>query len=863
MSLTGWPFLALLVLFSGSLSIEMWQHFRTGEYGTALMPTTSLVLDRLQDTLLPFGILLIVYWSAELVWRDRAVFIHEIVDSTPSPNGLLLASALLTLAALVVALTVAGALTGIAFQIGLGPVPVEATLYLSLLVFTGIPLVLLGALAVFLQALAPNRYVGMLAMVLATVFWHRGGLGGFQHPLLRYASAPTVGHSDLSGFSPLAGTFFWLMGYGGAVACLLTIVAAALWRRGTEERLSARIRAFPRSFRPALGGSALVLATLAGYVYQQSSVVNAFETREQVLAWRASYERAYRALDSEPQPTVAGQSVTVDLYPERGRARARGRLTLENRGPVGIDSIWISTPRGLRSVTLTLEGRAPDRIDARHSMRHFALSQPLAPDASIDLAFDVLLERRGVAADGDALEEIVPNGSFLLGSQFLPTVGFRFTTMIRDARERVLQGLPELTDPARPDDDELVHDVAPKIPIETVVSTSPGETAVAPGALSASWVENGRPHFRYKAMHPVSPDLGIASARWAVAKRVVRGVEVSVWYHPAHAMNVDAILSAAGRTVEYGIRNFGPYPLPELRIVEIPSTWRQFGGLAMPGLIFLVESRAFVTDRRDPGRVDIVSKRVAHEVAHQWWGREVAPAHGPGAAVIVESLARYTELMILKEMYGREAVEAPLSSELRRYLRGRAGDLEVPLAQATNQSYLYYAKGALVFTALEDLVGEQALNRGLGTFAAEASSLGAAPRIADLVAVLRGVTSPENHPLLDEWFHQMVLYDLRVTAASATPLRDGRFQVTATLCSDRVSVDAAGKETPSIPKDPVEIEILGEGRVLHSEKRLIAGASEISVIVTGRPTEVVVDPHLRRIDRNRFDNRRKVEAKRR
>jgi aminopeptidase N len=229
---------------------------------------------------------------------------------------------------------------------------------------------------------------------------------------------------------------------------------------------------------------------------------------------------------------------------------------------------------------------------------------------------------------------------------------------------------------------------------------------------------------------------------------------------------------------------------------------------------------------------------------------------------MVESLARYTELMILKEMYGREAIEPPLSAELQRYLRGRAGDVEVPLAQATNQAYLYYAKGALAFTALEDLIGEEQLNRGLYTFFEKASAPGAAPRIADLVASLRSVTPAGSRRLLDEWLTETALYDLRVAAATSTPLPDGRYQVTATLQGDRTSVGAGGKEISGSLADPIEIVILGEQGVLHTEKRTIPRSGELSVIVAGRPSEVVLDPHLRRIDRNRVDNRRRVDPKR-
>lgn len=868
-ALGGWPFLALLVLFTGSIGIEFWQSFRMNEFGTALIPTTGMVLDRLRGSVLPFGLLVIVYWSAELVFSDRAVNVQEIVDATPAPNGLFLASKIFALSTLIAGLVTSAALTGMLFQIVLGPVRIQPGLYASLLVFAGIPLVLLSVLAIFLQVLSPNRYVGMLVTVVVTLFWHRGALGGFDHPLLRYASAQEPRYSDMSGFSPLSTTFGWLMLYGALLAGLLSTAAVGLWRRGTEGSLWSRLRALPGRLgtkgRTAFVAITLAWLGLAGFLYRQGNVVNRYETRDQRLAWRVAYEKTYRHLEKDPQPVVAAQSVTVDLYPEQGRARTRGRLRLENRTTSPIPSIWISTPRDLRSVAVTLGGRTPETSDARFGMHHFPLPAPLEPGASTELTFDALLARRGLAADGDALEEVVRDGTFLLGSTFQPGIGYRFQYAIRDPNERSRQGLPARSDPESPDDGEVVHDVAPKVPIETIVSTSHGETALAPGALTATWMEGDRPHFRYTSEHPVSPDLAIVSARYEVATRRVHGVDVSVLYHPGHAMNVEAILESTSRTLDYGIRSFGPYPLPELRLAEIPSAWGRFGGLAMPGLILLVEHRLFLIDRRDPSRVDLVTKRVAHEVAHQWWGRELAPPIGPGASVLVESLARYTELMILKDLRGRKAIEPVLSIELRNYLSGRAGQEEVPLARATSQPYLYYAKGALVFTALEDLIGEENVNRALQELLRMGTAPGASPRAADLVDCLRAVTPAEHHRLLHEWFLATALYDLRVTSATSTPLPGGRFRVTAHLTAAR-STFAAGKELTGVPEDPIEVEVLGEPsatgepRVLRKLNLIVRGAFDLSVDVDARPTRVAIDPHLRRIDRNLADNVRTVEA---
>ena len=129
---------------------------------------------------------------------------------------------------------------------------------------------------------------------------------------------------------------------------------------------------------------------------------------------------------------------------------------------------------------------------------------------------------------------------------------------------------------------------------------------------------------------------------------------------------------------------------------------------------------------------------------------------------------------MLERAHGKEAARELLSHELDRYLSGRTTETsgaEPPLARATNQSYLYYPKGAIVLYAIRDLIGEAQLNAALRDFAREHSGPHRGPTTADLMRKL------PRHPLINEWMNDVVLYDLKLESADMRKLGDGRYEV--------------------------------------------------------------------------------------
>jgi hypothetical protein len=875
LAVARWPFAVLMLFWAAIVATEVFQHFLSNEYGTVLMPTTGLVVERLGQSLRLVGILLLVFYSAEMVWRERSAHGEEIVDATPASGGLFLAAKGIALALLLAALGAVGVGVSLVFQGSQGVAP-DFAVYGGFLLFSGVPLLLLAALALFLQVLSPNRYVGILLTVVAILLFPMG-VGGPEHPLLRYGVVPPVPYSALNGFSPAAGSFGVMALYWGGAAALLLVVSRGLWRRGFDTALGARLRTLPRRWgrlaRGSAAGFGLLFLLTGALLFHQTHRVNAYQTADAVLDWKAEYESRYRHLESVPQPVPVAMETAVDLFPEARRYQVRGTYRLENRTSLPVEKIWIAVRRDIREMAkLTVAGVPAAEEDERFGMYAFPLPRPLAPGEGTELAFEFTVDRAGVSAEG-ADHDIVGNGSFLLSPFFLPTVGYRQSYELRDPAARRQRGLPESARPTTLDGVDVARaDNAHRVRFEAVVSTAADQTALAPGALVEQWEAAGRRYFRYRMETPVTPYFAWVSARYAVARGEARtaagNVAVEVYYHPDHGRNIDTYLQAAIEALEYCAREFGPYPHDHLRIVEIPAYWQRFAGLALPGMLYMVEDRGFLTDLSAPSRgrprVDIVTKRIAHEVSHQWWGHLLTPANLPGASALVETPARYTELMILKEIHGEAAIVPALEIEMDRYLSGRGEGTEVPLYDVGDQAHIFYAKGALVMVALRDLIGEAAVNRALAAVLASKPDPQDQPTARDLLEALHREAPPEHHALIDQWWKEIVLYDLGLEAATVAPLPDGRFRVTVRVQAGKVAV-REGEEVP-LPLDEVLDFALyaqhpdgrGEDNVLRVEHRRVTGDGEVTWIVDHPPGYITIDPHLRRIDRDRADNGRRV-----
>jgi len=261
----------------------------------------------------------------------------------------------------------------------------------------------------------------------------------------------------------------------------------------------------------------------------------------------------------------------------------------------------------------------------------------------------------------------------------------------------------------------------------------------------------------------------------------------------------------------------------------------------------------------DPADIDYPYYVTAHELAHQWWGHQVPGADVQGETMLVETLAQYSALMVMKRKYGESKMQRFMRYELDRYLLGRSTEQkkELPLAKVENQDYIHYRKGSLVMYALADYIGEANLNRAIRAYRDEWAYRGPPySTTRHLIAEIRKVTPPELQYVIDDFFETITLYDNRVQTATAKPLPGGRYEVTFTAIANKRRADELGKEIDAPLADWIDIGVLdADNQPLYLEKRRIErNETPITVVVSKMPARAGIDPYNKLIDRRPKDN---------
>jgi aminopeptidase N len=397
------------------------------------------------------------------------------------------------------------------------------------------------------------------------------------------------------------------------------------------------------------------------------------------------------------------------------------------------------------------------------------------------------------------------------------------------------------------------------IGFRTTVSTVPDQIAVAPGTLIKEWSENGRRYFRYEMDQPILNFFSVLSARYTLKEDQWNDVKLQIFYEKKHPYNLDRMMQGMKDSLQYCTENFGPYQHHQARILEFPR-YASFAQ-SFPNTIPYSEGIGFIARVRDDKAddQDYPYYVTAHEIAHQWWAHQVVGGDVQGATVTSESMAQYSALMVMKKKYGPEKMRRFLKFELDRYLIGRAVERkkELPLSRVENQQYIHYQKGSLVMYWLQDLVGEEVINRGLRKYV-EAVKFKGPPytNSTQLISYLRAEIPPVFHGVLDDLFETITIYDNRALSASMKQNAAGGWDVKVKVKAVKYRSDDKGNQTELEFNEVMEIGAIDDdGNGLFLEKRNISnGESELTFTVPVKPARVGLDPLNKLVDRTSDDN---------
>ncbi len=847
-------------------------YFSQTLYDTPTYPLTANVIENVRGGFGLFLLIIAVFYGGELVWRERDCKFAEILDSTATPGWVMIVPKVLAILLVLLLVSLAGMLTGIVYQLMGDGGSIEIGKYLAWYVLpTSIDMLLIAVLAVFMQVLSPNKYIGWSLMLV----WFISGTFlsnlGFENRLYRYGSSPADPLSDMNGSAFLEGGN-WARLYWVCFALILMVVAHIIWPRGSEVQLKPRLA----RLRTQFGGGPAVLAVagLAGmigtglFINHNIKQLNIYQTSEDVEKWQADYEKRYLKYQNLPRPTVTNVKFDAQVFPKERRLEVKGSYALRNDTKAPISEIHIRQGEiDTEYLALAISGAKLVRNDVDYGYRIYRFDQPLQPGAKATLTFHSRIWRQGFRNSAPATD-VVENGTFVNNLAFAPIIGMDHRGSLSDRTKRRRQGLPAELRPAKLEDIRAQGETyirADWLNSEITVSTDADQTPIAPGKLVSDTTANGRRTARFVSTAPILNFFAIQSARYTLNEKQHNGVKMSVYYHKPHYWNVAKIQRALATSLDYYNANFGPYQFDYARIIEFPG-YQSFAQ-AFAGSMPYSESIGFAADSRDPEKIDYVTYVTAHEFGHQYWAHQVVGADMQGGTLTSETLAQYSALMVMKKIYGPDKIRRFLKYELDSYLTGRKGEAveELPLYRVENQGYIHYRKGSLAMYLLQERLGEAAVNRALARFVERFKFKGAPyHRSVDLIAEFRKeATTPEQQALITDLFEKITVYDLKAKDAKTRKVGNG-WETTLTVEARKYYADGKGVEKEAPLSEPIEVGLFGARPgigafsakdVVSIERKPIKGGKQVIVIrSTKKPAFAGVDPYNFYIDRDSDDN---------
>ncbi len=694
-------------------------------------PATYFLVEELQEMAIYFFIIILVFYSAELIWKERSVKIDLICDSTPTSNIINIGGKYLALLFIYMIVILSLILSGIIFQSSKGYYNFQLDVYFYGFFLEILPfLALYTMVAFFFQVLINRKFVAIIAVLLFFLMNLSLEFFGFKHDLYKFGGSPLFTYSEMNEYGHFLSPYLWIKAYWLVFGSILLVLASMIMIRGTETNLIKRLKIGMRQKSKPLrqfGLSALfILVCFGGYIFYNTNIINEYWTDDEARAFRIGYEKSLKGFEYKKQPKIIDAKVKVELYPENRDYVIEGSYLLKNNHDEPINQIhvqkYIESNLKLNHISFGDNSKVNLQFE-EYDHYIYELSTPLQPNDSIRMEFMQTYTTQGFEEE-DSNTSIVYNGTFFRNTQF-PTIGYNSKYEISDNDTRKSEGLLPLRLKAdRNDIRELVNSRTGSdshgINLEVIIGTSSDQIAVAPGNLIGRWKKDNRNYFHYKTENQIIDFYSMVSARYEVMEDKWssgnKEVSLEIYYHKPHTYNLKRMMKSMKKSLNYFNSEFSPYQYSHLRIMEIPR-YAQFAQ-SFPGTIPFSESLGFVLDIDDGVDVDMVFFITAHEVAHQWWGMQVEAANVQGKNMVLETLAQYSALMVLKENYSEGKVKQFLQYQIDEYNEAKVneGDKEIPLALVENQDYIYYNKGVIAMYLLQEKIGEKTVNQALQNF---------------------------------------------------------------------------------------------------------------------------------------------------
>ncbi|MGJ8679665.1 M1 family aminopeptidase [Paraglaciecola sp.] len=712
-----------------------------------LLPTSLDALNRVSYDVLPLlGSFIVLLWSWQLCWHNRHTAMAELISASPVRSGTLMMSHYLALVSMILVLVFVSAVAGMSAELFANS-QIQLFQYVWQLSTVGLSLILLAAVFVALHTICRSQLVAVAWCITLLIFKNTpiSGYLGLTHTFWNIASSPLQPADMFWGLEKSDSVYWPYMSFWLAVS------VCCLWFAG---KWSHRTTSFVNAQRwniSVISAIFLLVTIFSGLNLHHNLITErpliSSDLREK---WRADYEKKYWHWESVVQPTVSHVDAQVDIFPEHGKAKFALTYTLENRSIENVKQLLIGNYSVTAIEQLDFSKKYSQVFDQELGQYVVSLEQPLAPGEVFTMSF-VLNYTQPEYWPAVGSQIVKPSFSYIRAVPMLPSVGFQRNLTLRGELVRQRFDLKPLNIPAPSRLFSTPNTVTSRYEwasVSSIISTSANQLPLAQGDIVKQWTENGRRYAHFETKEPIRNAFVWLSVGNHVLVNEQENVEFSIYSSESNAA-AEVNMLAMQNTVSWMSTNIAPYRGTRLSLIATPDIGGT--GYALPQMMLINHKVGFRAQPAKNAGFDQRYRRAVHETAHQWFGHDLGNGVLTDNAFLVESLAKYIELVMIENDYGEAAMKALVEYERQRYSDALVRNTQKikALVDATD-SFDMYSRATLVFAILRDKIGDQVITQSLRILWQQHAYPKTPATSMDFVRILKTQVKNEHQPLVDE-----------------------------------------------------------------------------------------------------------------
>lgn len=704
-----------LVLWSVIVFNSVASSFEYAEAMSVVSPTSIDAINHYAfDMHLLIGCLLLVLWSWQVSCAAKRFHMAELIAASPVKTATLLHSQLFTVATLAIIFSVMSFL-GASFAEWFAGSEYHASQHIYILALMLLPLTLVAWVSVCIFNICRSPLVAGLVVIVILILKFTPVMTSFglTHTFWSLAWTPLQAPSEFWGYRASLNSYWPYMSVW-IVAVLSFVVISQLYNHRGAGLGRRTIKVKDTWLALPVFLSVYLFAQLHFNLVAEKPLTNSHK-RE---AFKANYESTFVNWKYKEQPIISHIDANIDFYPDKQFAQFELKYTLTNPHSTAIKRILVGRAGFYKWADIKIAGARKAAFYPSLNQAVYEFEDAIKPGEIkiLTTQFEIHQARLWPAVGHQIL---TPEFSYIRAVPVLPTIGYQVNYELIDKHLREKHGLFARTS-SLPSELLAVKENRPsrydRITMSSTVSTASGYYVVTQGTRIAHQRKDNREVFKFKIDSafnnlpawltlpgsPISEQLGEVKLQIYANRKTLT--------EPADSIAVN--LQAMKDTLTWFKDNIVAYKAKTLSMVAAPK----FGGAgyALPEIILIENNVGFRAFPSFDAGFDQRYRRAVHETAHQWFGHDIGNSVPDDSAFLVESMAKYIELVMIEKRYGKAAMNALVDYETRRYKQAlRVDTLAKQALVNSTKNYDQYSKATIVFARLREKVGDEVIIKAL------------------------------------------------------------------------------------------------------------------------------------------------------